>query len=355
MNHILLRSLLIGFYCATPALSFAGDLDIIAPPILQIDIPDMQEGWGFLIEGSAVRGYNNNLSYVIQEPPINTNTDPFGNNFNSALFPILYVNPDYAFDLRIAVDYTLPDTANVLKLSYEHVFDEESTAQNNSGLASYAHANIREKLDTISLISEQHILVGPYMEGVITGGIRYAHLGQEFNTGSLASTINVSIQNQAYDMRFNGTGPQVGISTLFHFYENFVLGVDAQTALLVGKNTLSQSLFGTIFDIFGYAITETTVSSDIDNVYSIVPELAYKIYANYFYRFYNGSELQIEAGWKADQFFNVRTFDTTESFQSLTNPIGASISGSTASIATGSTNSDKIGFAGPYLSLHYKL
>jgi hypothetical protein len=352
MKNVLLRSLLIGATCIAPIAAMAGGVEVetcCKPP--RVDIPDMIPGWGISLEGSALRGYNNNLNY---EQLVLSTSETVG--FNTFTFTDLLfedVDPTYAFGLRVGVSYTLANAGNVLKLFYEHLFDRSSTDSVSALIpigttevsAVEAEGSVRQKLDGVSLLSEQHILIGPYWETTLSGGARFAHVSQQLNAEELVYTTTVAshsfvsavAESASYSMQFNGVGPLAGLGTMFHVCENFLIGAEAQGALLMGRNKVG-------FNADGLTIQAPdpflALSGDVDSIYSIVPEMYYRIYGNYFYRFHDGSELQVELGWRANQFFNLRTFTQLGDFNG---------------VAVDITNSDDIGFSGPYLMFQYNI
>lgn len=367
MRTILLRSIIIGAAAIAPILGFAGGVEVepcCNPP--RVDIPDMPAGWGFVVEGAALRGYNNDLDYfaltgtdVIR--PIPTVIETYDNSF------IKQINPVYAFGLRVGVDYTLADSANVIKLSYEHLFNRLASNDGNVVFETLKipvllefEGEARQKLDGATLLSEQHILIGSYWEATISGGVRFAHLGQELEPAGLLELgfsellLGAEALNANYTMQFNGVGPLVGVGGLFHLNEMFGIGANVQGALLMGRNSIDAHFTEFLIEKTGITPPTLTVppltiatgvaSAEIENIYSIVPEFFYRIYANYNYHFDNGSQLELEGGWRANQFFNVRTFQT-----------GALSTTPGAALNVGTTLSDDIGFSGPYFLVHYKL
>jgi hypothetical protein len=356
MKKTLLRSLLIGAASIAPIAAIAGGVEVetcCKPP--RVDIPDMREGWSFSIEGSALRGYNNNLTY-------SEFTSFFSETIGSTVFETeeAFVNdiaPNYAFGLRVSANYTLANSANVLKLFYEHLFrrsaSDETAAiipvSSSENVAVASEGSAREKLDGVTLLSEQHILIGPYWETTFSGGVRFAHVGQDLTASSAAALLSnlapsdVIAERINSSMQFNGVGPMVGFGSMFHVWENIAIGGEAQAALLMGRNKIgfTEFLANSSTPIFAADPAAIVVNEDIDSIYSIVPEMYYRLYANYFYRFNNGSTMQVEAGWRANQFFNLRTF--------------ARGVVSAEGIAVNVTNSDDIGFSGPYLMLQYNL
>lgn len=371
MKKTLLRSMIIGAAAIAPVVSFAGGVEVSPccnPP--RVDIPNMPAGFGFTIEGSALRGYNNDLNYLSFTTIDSISTIATSEVLNSSLFD--QISPVYAFGLRVGIDYTLADSANVIKLYYEHLFNRKATSDAEFAfgetLVSLGEDPIvnlgfegeaKQKFDGVTLLSEQHILIGPYWETTISGGVRFAHLGQELNVeeaqvvSSPTTLIQVGDALASYNMQFNGVGPLVGIGGLFHYTETLGIGADMQGALLMGRNTIDASLSGLSFSRGAPALTMApagiftssgVATAEIDDIYSVVPELFYRIYANYNHHFNDGAQLEIEAGWRANQFFNVRTFQT-----------GAPSLRAGAVLNAGTTVSDDIGFSGPYLLVHYKL
>jgi hypothetical protein len=336
-----------------PCTTFAGGIDLLPLPA-SVDIPDMRGGWGASIEVAALKPYNNNLNYFLITQPLSSE-DGLGNAYQSLTTRIERVDPIYAPALRVGINYTFADKGNVLKLNYEHLFDKEASDffQDIPNLL-YTDASVRQKLDGISLVSEQHILIGPYWETTLTIGARYAHLRQELAANFTnyvfdTPTNDINFNNQSFSVQFDGTGPLVGLGTIFLLTDKLALGAEVQGALLVGRNNLDITSFNeretpTFTDL-------TYGANELDHVYSIVPELFYRIYANYFYRFANGSELQMEAGWRTNQFFNLRTFDFALS--GTANP--ATHTSTPFIISPNTTRSDDIAFGGPYVMFNYKL
>lgn len=332
MKKTLLSSLLLGACCAAPIAAIAGGIDVVVPGPPRVDIPDMREGWGFTVAGAALRGYNNDLGFFTFDSEVFAPADL---TFADKVFE---VKPDYAFNLTVGVDYTLADSANILKLTYEHLF--HNTSSNSETLATaaggtvYAKGSVQQELDDVNLVSEQHILIGPYIEATLTGGLRYARVSQDFDTvldatAAVVPVVDAAI-NTAANLQFNGVGPLGGMGVMFHMTENFALGGETQVALLLGESKLSNTDSFLGDDI---AVNGTLKTND---VYSIVPELYARIYGNYFYRFDDGMELQLELGWRVNQFFNIRTSVDDD----IVNP---------------TTTSNDIGFSGPYLMGHLKI
>lgn len=365
MRYFLLRVLSLA--CSIiPAASIAGGLESPHSPILPtVTIPTITPGLGLSIQGSALRGYNNNLNYaspsdafifgIIRLNPVNPGSVSF-----------YTLSPPYAFALQVGLDYALADQGNILKLNYEHLFNRESTANNSDTYVSTSvldpistvvfggTGSLDQKLDNISLFSEQHVLIGAKWETTFSGGLRFAHLVQELSTKELA-TIDTPATSTALTtsstMQFNGVGPMAGLGALFHLNNSLLIGTQVEGALLLGLNKINNQIRTHI------VVPPSTNSLAVypffnTNSYGTVPELAYSIYANYFYRFNNQAEMEIEIGWRMDQFFNLRTFND---FNSVINMVTAgNYVENIASAALNLIQSDDIGFSGPYLMTHIK-
>jgi hypothetical protein len=366
MNNTFLRRLLVGLCLGSPLTALAGGVDILVPEASRVDIPGMRPGWGFTVEGAALRSFNNNLNYFSFTSSLSGATG--GGVSNSLIENVNFIeniDPNYAFNLRVGLDYTLAGSANVLKLYYEHLFARTASATFNTfipssgGLGSSeswveATGSAKQKLDGVSLLSEQHILIGPSWETTIMGGVRYARVSQDLNiinpTISINPSVRASLQIDTIEadatMQYNGVGPLVGLGANFTFFRNFAIGAEAQGSLLIGLNKISSTSVETVLQST-ITITETDILSD--NIYSVVPELFARLYGNYLYRFNNGSELLVEAGWRVNQFFNLRTFSNNG------NQSNGAFGASNGVLAPDSTNSDDIGFSGPYVLVHYKL
>jgi len=347
MKKTLLRSLLLGACCAAPIAAMAGGLEAptcCTPP--RVDIPDMREGWGFMLEGAAIQPYNNNLAYA--SPLVTSTVGVAPLAFTTHFVDIEEVKPNYKFDLRVGVDYTLADSANVLKLTYEHFFNNDDSNDDDDD---FVNRSVNFKFDEVTLASEQHILIGPYWEATLTGGLRWARVQQNSNLdatliGVPADVITGGV-NGVYGIdqtaKFNGVGPVGGVGSMFHLTENLALGAEGLVAILIGNSQLDVD-YAT--DGIGFLLPVPTIAADVDtdSVTSVVPELFMRIYANYFYRFQDGMELQVEAGWRTNHFFNLRTgLDEVERV-------------ARASFAPEvNTLSDEISFSGPYLMGHLKI
>lgn len=361
-KSLLCNMLFSSFYLASFA-TFAGDIDVVSAPEILIGIPDMSPGWEFNIVGSALRPYNNNLNYSVEilNDFFSITSSPSFSNFHD-------ITPNYGLDLMVGAGYTLPNSANIIKVLYEHYFDRKSTANYHtpeelSTPANFYHvsANLREKFDGVSVFSEQHLLIGPVWEAYASGGFRFAHLEQLFSVANLTnqqlspSLFFSDVESLDFSMQFNGVGPMLGFGSLFHISNSFALGANLQSALLLGKNKLNQPEYNSFLEIASRiainSITKTT--GVIPDIYSLVPEITYRLYANYFYTFNNESELEIEAGWRANHFFNLRTFDNFQS--AITNSPYNATSSLDNNVALNMTTSDNISFSGPYLSVKYKL
>ena len=361
MKNTLLRSLLLGAASLSPLLAIAGGVEVTTCCNLpRVDIPEMKEGWGISLEAAALRPYNNNLNYLAYETL--TSEIVGATAFDFAMNNIEDIAPVYSLALRAGVDYTIADSANVIKLSYEHLFARDGSNEFHNDVAFDGgtvvydiSGTVKQKLDGVTLLSEQHILIGSSWETTLSGGARFAHVSQTFSTNENVLLVGTSmlapapmiavVETSDFNMQYNGAGPLVGLGAIFHVMDNFALGAQTQGALLIGRNKISVDAEALILGAAPVGIapplTEIfTEELDSKSIYSIVPEMDYRLYANYFYRFTNGGELEVEAGWRANQFFNLRTFSTT---------------GSADSIAINSVDSDDIGFSGPYLSFHYKI
>lgn len=338
MKKALLRSLLLSSCAIAPVVAIAGGIDAEAPCCaVRVDIPEMREGWGFTIQGAALRGYNNNLDYV---DAIQTSTEATvgGNTFFANNYSINAVQPNYDFAMLVGVDYTFANSANMIKLSYEHLFNSTAQGTTYDYVANEYEGSVKLKLDGVSLLSEQHMLIGPYWEATFSGGLRYARVSQNLQTVLETASAFPEVGGESAPilgygettMQFNGVGPLAGLGGMFHITQSIMLGAEAQAALLVGKNntnTIQTILTEAPTILPAYESINSNYSAN--NIYSVVPEMYARIYGNYFYRCADGMELQLEAGWRMNQFFNVRT-----------NSFGTS---------------DDIGFSGPYLMGHVKL
>jgi hypothetical protein len=360
MKKFILRSLAISCISIAPVVTMAGGVDV-TPCCIQsnVDIPKMLNGWGFWVEASALRPYNVNLNYVGINPTIEEtsglNTIVWEAGINDSL------TPTYDFNLRVGVSYALGDTANILKLFYEHLFHRDYSSSTQITVPHLtqleytdvlAQGTASQKLDGVTFLSEQHILLGSIWESTVSLGVRYARVSQHIQAWDLLNNYssanltptNIESANDTFAMQFNGVGPLLGFGGIFNLWNNLVLGAETQAALLVGKNKIAAN--GSFIDVNKVSSTVyyDTVDDDIDSIYSMVPELYYRLYANYFYQFANATELQVELGWRANQFFNLRTFDT---FNQL--------NGGFDRITVNTTTSDNIGFSGPYLMIQYVL
>lgn len=361
MNKTLLRSLLLGACAVAPFAAIAGGVEVAPccnPP--RVDIPDMREGWGFYLEGAAIRPYNNNTVFGDTLTFVAPNFDFFEVDYDA-------VNPDFNFALRVGVDYTMADSANILKLEYEHVWDSQSTANSDASFVFFdddeddipfvSAGDVKIRLDAVKLVSEQHILIGPYWEATLTGGLRYARVQQKLNYGTaLDLFVDGEDDDDGFDgalafdafentMTFNGVGPLGGVGGMFHVTENLAFGAETQIALLLGSNKLDIDYYALLPNFFeGPDFIPVAGEFNTSSQTSIVPEIFARIYGNYFYRFDDGMELQVELGWRLDQYFNLRTSfaenELTEDAFFAEAPI---------------TISDEIGFSGPYLAAHLKI
>lgn len=339
MKRALLRSLLIGSCAIAPIMAFAGGIDVEKPCCtVRVDIPEMREGWGFSVQGAALRGYNNDLNYInVLESTSATTVG--GNTFFVNNVDANTVEPNYDFALLLGVDYTFADSANMIKLFYEHLFSTTANGNSYDLIGNEYEGSVKLKLDGVSLLSEQHIIIGPYWEATFSGGLRYARVSQYFNSSLETGSDFPDIPGQdtpsllgyfTESMQFNGVGPLAGLGGMFHVTPSIKVGAEAQAALLVGKNDanlITNVLTPTLGVLPAY--DSVTSNYDANSIYSIVPEMYARIYGNYFYRCADGMELELEAGWRMNQFFNLRT----DSFG----------------------DSDDIGFSGPYLMGHLKL
>lgn len=329
--------------CAVQLPAQAGGIDIFSPPpALHVTIPAMKGGLGFSVEGSALRVYENDLSYitagtttVVSEAP---NTDVFIQN------SVEKITPGYAPAIRASIDYTFSDYANVISLVYEHLFSRDftSSVQNLDQTVDFS-SSMRQKLDTGAILSEQHILIGPFWETTLTGGVLFAHLEQTFSANGFAPSLTDSVTSSTIQstMQFNGVGPLLGMNAIINMLDYLSFGAEIQGALLLGKNNLSiDSATTFVTEGASFPITNT-----LEPIYALAPELYYRIYANLFFRAPNNMEFQFEGGWRANQFFNLRTFDRNPLTQ-IENVAGMGIN---------STVSNDLGFSGPYVRVHIQL
>ena len=353
MNKTLLSSLLLGACCAAPIAAVAGGIEVATcctPP--RVDIPDMREGWGFYLEGAAIRPYNNDLGYAFYVSEF----DPL-DRFDPIGFSIAEVQPDFNFDLRVGVDYTLANSANVLKLNYEHLFSNRTETEEIDAFDNVFAAAVKIKLDAVSLVSEQHILIGPYWEATLTGGLRYARVAENFANG-YAGIVGfedregrepiaiLGARGYETELQFNGVGPLVGLGGMFHLTENLALGAEGQVALLLGRSDMTVQA-GEAIEMEDVFFAEfDTLPFDTESRTSIVPEIMTRIYGNYFYRFTDGMELQVELGWRLDQYMNIHG-------RYVDDVVGTAEMGLFHDVPA--NLSDDVGFSGPYLSAHLKI
>jgi len=349
MKKFLIRSLLLSTCSITSMTAIAGDIDIVEilePP--RVDIPDTEEVWGIGIEGMYLRPYNNNLGYsALTNSLLNTST---GTTYINGV--VRTIDPSYNWGLRATLYHVLGDSGNLAKLSYEQFFGQESHDQYiDLQIPQELSGEVRLKFRAISLTTEQHMLIGPYWEAAFVGGLRYAHLEQDLEINDV---INVSgmFENfytfSPYTLKFDGVGPLLGIGSLFHLGNGFSVGAEGLATLFVGNNRIDVHETENSFNICPSSLlciapsdTITFTDYDLDNTFSLVPELYYRIYANYFYHFDDGTEIELEAGWRANQFFNMRT---------RINGVGQPDAFHAASVV--GVKSDDIGFSGPYAMVH---
>jgi hypothetical protein len=341
-----------------PLNSNAGGIEDIPPALPVIDTPAMRPGFGYWIEANYLRGYTN------QNDAYGNSTVEYSSSTVDVVDYIDYyrsIDQNYSFGLQVGGFYVIPDTANVLKLSYGHLF-AHTTHTNFTGprydlvnevgnvVIRNTKASRQQKLDDVTLLSEQHVLIGPYWETTISGGARYARVSQDSGFYSNSPVFSIpeymleyhNYGKVDYALQFNGVGPMLGLGGLFHFWENCAFGAEVQGALLMGREKINYSQ--TSGQIYPTSLT-LTIEKDIDDqINSMVPEFFYRIYANYFARLNNGAEIELELGWRTNQFFNLRIWQ-----------FGAYSGEDAAVAAVNTTYSQDIGFSGPYLTFQYKL
>lgn len=356
MNNHPIKQLMLSLCCTFPLQAIAGGIEIIdTAQYPNVDIPQMRPGYGFVVEGSWIRPYNNNLNYAMDSDFISIK-GPFNLGLEATNRVFSNITPLYGFALGAGVNYVFEDKANVIKLYYEHLFSRQgSDSYGNLQTLLVAQGDVEDKYDGISLVSEQHILIGPYWETTFTGGARFAHLRQ--NLSAYQAVFGASGPESAtafagnFNSQFNGVGPMLGFGSIFLITDKLEVGAEALGALLIGNSNVSAT--GNIADLFlpsesGFALSNT---ASPDSIHSIVPELFYKLYMNYFHRFNDGSQIQFEAGWRANQFFNVRTFKN----ELMANASNLNQPNAVQGPRTNDDDSDTIGFSGPYFMVNYKL
>jgi len=363
MKFISFRQLLTTLTIATPLFAHAGGIEIIeaTAPCCEV-IPNMISGWGFSIEGAALRPYDNDLIYGLNSSNEYSSDGPDSNIFDIDNY-YKYFKPKYAFNLRVGLSYTFYDSGTVLQLFYEHYFNRKVTDSSAFEVTNdqrdtpprtfdyFNEGSLRNKFDGVTLAAEQHFILGPFWESTLTGGLRFAHLSQQIELANNfvqvqdANFFNATAFNS---MQFNGAGPLAGIGTIFHLNEDFAIGAEGLGALLMGRNKIGSNVTYNSGTVGSLPDTTVNANNHIDSIYSIVPEVYYRIYGNYSYLFANNTELTIELGWRGNLFFNVRTALLEGDVSSNKPPLF----NSTEQIPTFSTD---LGFMGPYLTVYYQI
>lgn len=344
-------------------------------PSFGVNIPNLTPGLQITLEGLLFQPTNSDLDYAtISNVGVVNFVPPFFVGTNQ---DVENVNPHYAFGFRVALGYTFPDSGNDVQLAWTH-FNHSTTddvgtnpgdvLQTEFGIPLFnipvnpflatdaaAQSSVRDREDAIDLDVGQYVNLGTRLQTRFFGGLRFASLRQDV-TDNYAFVANSLIfpgiqftynEQDELDSKFNGIGPRFGVDTSYHISDCFGIAGHVSGALLIGKvkTDTDNDFLVTFTNPFVFPPVNVAAQLDndvsIDDSWRVVPELDAKVGLNYTFLFDNKSNLTIELGWQATEYF--------DAVDQLHTNVGTTLTGQVDRV------SSNLGFQGPYLSLNYKM
>lgn len=279
--------------------------------IPNVDVPDNQGSAGFSVEGWWARAYNNNLVYTQHIYSL------YG--FSDSL------SPDSDFAGRVEVQYVGPESFNWIKFDYEH-FPESHDKKLYIANAIF-EGEVEAGFRGATALAEQPLYIGKYWTSTFFGGMRFAQLEQRFTHVDISRRAEIVLGDsvgERYELRYDGVGPIIGTSALLQ-RKGLGVGVRGYTALLLGNSKIN----GFSIQNVPFSLDLNFSPVDIPEQYSIVPEMHMRGFINYTYSTIMLSNFTIEAGWRMNEFFNLRARNCDRKLLS-----------------------DQLGFSGPYVLFH---
>jgi hypothetical protein len=344
----------------------------------EVSVPQLPGGFVIGLMGDYLQPMSSNgdLDYA----SVNTGTSP---NFASSLND---VDPGYDWGWGANIGYVFPQTGNDINLSYEYLSTSDTNHTgvvalpagvtsivdnpfddilDGTGVITGIGGKAEYTLNQVDLTVGQFINVGCRLSLHPNVGLRWASVDRDFYTAAVGgftsavsggSPVFITTDNFAVGSHdssdFSGIGPLAGIDASYYIGMGFGAVAHVDSALLIGsvddKLTVVASEFplSSTFQQTFPAVQSFSVSSDNDN--RVVPVVDMKLGLDYTYLFNNAanSDLTLEVGWRASQYFN--PVDRTQGEFALNTASVAPFVGSSAAVAR--TTSD-VAFQGPYATL----
>ncbi len=381
-----------GAYAALPAAT---------DPTL-VNVPQLPGGFvvglsGYYLEASPSNG---DLDFA----SANFNTTLNGNVNNTFFSKLHNVDPGYDWGWGANIGYIFPNTGNDVNLSYFYldtgdnrdsvflpfnattglfigsitpvvnnvIFNPGFPGDDLGTPLNIASAEASYRINQVDLTAGQFINVGCRLRLHPNVGLRYADLERKINSFYAGSVVSVSTasgvatttasnnQSQGFvneDSDFSGIGPLAGIDASYYIGMGFGAVAHADAALLIGTIDSETDVFAQNTQFVSTTVLAPVlnqVSAGIfnyrdDSIRRVVPVTDLKLGLDYTYLFNNAanSDLTLEIGWQASEYFNavdrLATASVVPNSNILTPVIGSSQ-------ALGSFTSS-VGLDGPYATL----
>ncbi len=347
-------------------------------PSFAVNIPNLTPGLQITLEGLLLQPTNSDLDYATISSLSSADFDDFPFFLNTKQ-DVENVNPHYNFGFRVGLGYTFPDSGNDVQLSWTH-FDHSTTdnvgtdpgdvLRTGLGVPLFnffdpdvitsnvgAQSTVKSRLDSIDLDVGQYVNLGTRLQTRFFGGLRFASVRQNvtnqygadwFFTDAPGDSFAYGEKDE-YNSKFNGVGPRFGVDTSYHISDCFGIAGHVAGALLIGevKTNTSNNVFvsHSETDVEPPFTHEFDFDNDVtvDNSWRVVPVLDAKVGFNYTFLFDNKSNLTVELGWQATEYFDA------------VDQVKGNIADEPFEGNHTSTTTSNIGFQGPYLSLNYKM
>lgn len=273
---------------------------------------------GFYIEaeGAYVKAADtliSNATFATTDQPISATQDLTVNYF-------VGVKPNWQY--RLGVGYDFPSCSNVNyglaldyswfsdKISKETPFFTADGVQTPVIFDQYAHATVeyKNKFQTSSL----RVYRSERLNNALTlnwfTGLKYADISEQgsatFSIDPIPTPSSIGFKETSTKSNFKGLGPMFGLNAQYSATQN--LGVKAEIAgsLLGGNNDNS-------FIDLGDGLPHFAAFNN--GALNVVPTVNGRVSLAYTARFSNCSTLEIDAGYKAERYFNAMPYSAVES------------------------------------------
>lgn len=290
--------------------AFAGTMGPVCTPG-NVTVPCEAIGWDIAVDALYFQpSYTDGLGFLGSTA---TNLPPPGLE-SLASIRYNYYDPDYNWGFRIEGSYHF-STGNDLNVNWSHfdnddVFNFLSDLDISNGIQ---NDNIRlrrdVKWDAVNVELGQHVDFSAHKKIRFHGGLQYARIKTSDSTFAIA--VLGGSATSFRQNKFDGVGPRVGTDMLYQWDNGFGVFAKGAAAVLVGD---SDAYATTSFTTNPFTPTATGSKHN-----SVVPELEADIGAQYGFALGQG-DLNLHAGWRWINYFNVQTNAASDANFSLQGP-----------------------------------